>query len=95
MTASSMGWMPLFLKADPQMTGKSFMAMVALRMPALISATVGASPATYFSIRWSSPASEAASATLWIISSRWSLASSRRSAGISMTSNLAPSSSFR
>ena len=59
-----MGWTPLFLKADPQMTGKSFMAMVALRMPALSSATVGASPATYFSMRWSSPASEAASATL-------------------------------
>ena len=77
------------------MTGNSFMAMVARRMPALSSATVGVSPATYFSIRWSSPASEAASATWWIISSRWCLASSSRSAGISTTSYSAPSVSFR
>ena len=89
-----MGCTPLFLKADPQMTGKSFIAIVALRMAALISATVGTSPATYFSIRWSSPASEAASATRSIISSRWCCASSLSSAGISMTSNFAPSSSF-
>ena len=77
------------------MTGNSFMAMVALRMPALISATVGVSPPTYFSIRWSSPASDAASATLSIISSRWCFASSSRSAGISSTSYLAPSVSSR
>ena len=71
------------------------MAMVALRMAALISAGVGTSPATYFSMRWSSPASEAASATFWIISSRWCCASSSRSAGMSSISNLAPSSSLR
>ena len=84
----------MFLKADPQMTGNSFIAIVALRMPALISATVGASPETNFSIRWSSPASWAASATFSIMCSRWCCAASRYSAGISITSNVAPSSSF-
>ena len=65
-----MGCTPLFLKAEPQMTGNRVMAIVALRMAVLISAGVGTSPATYFSIRWSSPAAWAASATFSIMSSR-------------------------
>ena len=90
-----MGWMPLFLKADPQITGNSLMAMVALRMAALISATVGFSPWTNFSKRTSSPASWAASATFSIIRSRAFAAEAACSGGTSITSNLAPSSSSR
>jgi hypothetical protein len=36
------------LKAEPQITGKIFSAMVALRMPALISASSAALPSTNF-----------------------------------------------
>ena len=38
--ASNMFWTPLFLKADPQITGKIFWAIVALRRPATISSSV-------------------------------------------------------
>ena len=77
------------------MTGKSVIAMVALRMAALISATVGVSPPTNFSKRTSSPAAWAASATFSIMNSRCCLASSSRSAGISSTSYFAPIVSSR
>ncbi len=73
---------PLFLNAEPQITGKIFSAMVALRMPALISSLVSAWPSMNFSNSVSSN-SETAS----IICSRYSLAFSTRSAGISTTSN--------
>ncbi len=69
------------------------MWQVAKRIAALISGTVGVSPATYFSKRESLPASWAASATFSIITSRQCWASASMSAGISSSSNLAPSSS--
>ena len=50
MTASSMGWTPLFLNAVPHMTGLISPARVSLRMAPLISATVSSSPSRYFSI---------------------------------------------
>ena len=36
MTASSMGWTPLFLNAEPVTTGLTWPAMVALRIAALM-----------------------------------------------------------
>ena len=44
MTASSMGWTPLFLNAEPVTTGLTWPAMVALRMAALIVSTEISSP---------------------------------------------------
>ncbi len=85
----------MFLKAEPQTTGNSLMRTVAKRIAALSSSIVGVSPATYFSNRVSSPASWAASATFSIITSRQCLASARSSAGISTSSNSAPSDSLR
>ena len=46
--------MPLFLKALPQSTGKTFRSMVAWRMPAFSSAMVGVSPSRNFSSSTSS-----------------------------------------
>jgi hypothetical protein len=46
--------MPLFLKALPQITGKTFRSMVACRMPAFNSSTVGVSPSRNFSSSTSS-----------------------------------------
>ena len=54
-TASSSGWTPLFLKADPQITGTNAASLprtellTRLRSAALISASVGSSPLRYFS----------------------------------------------
>jgi hypothetical protein len=81
---------PLFLNAEPQTTGKIFIARVALRMPARISSSVSATPLMNFSNRRSSN-SETASTSL----SRYSLAFSKNSAGISTMSNSAPSVSSR
>ena len=85
----------MFLKAEPQTTGNRRMRTVAKRIAALISATLGVSPATYFSNRVSSPASWAASATFSIITSRQCCASFSSSAGISSSANSAPSASSR
>ena len=54
--ASNMFWTPL-LKADPQITGKIFWAIVALRRPATISSSVRGSPSTMSCSRSSSKAS--------------------------------------
>ncbi|MNW54255.1 hypothetical protein D3C74_318490 [compost metagenome] len=56
MTASSMGWTPLFLNAEPHRTGKASPETVSLRIADLISAIVSSSPLRYFS-RSSSSAS--------------------------------------
>src|SRR4051812_6583969 len=53
-TASSSGWTPLFLKADPQTMGTSFNAMVERRKLARNSAGVISWPSTYFSSNESS-----------------------------------------
>ena len=68
---------PLFLKAVPQITGKIFSAMVALRMPARISSFETPWPSMNFSNSLSSN-SEMTS----IIFSRYSLAFSSMSSGI-------------
>jgi len=81
---------PLFLNADPQITGKIFIPMVALRIPALISATVSAAPSTYFSNSLSSNSDTAS-----IICSRYDFACATRSSGTSTISNSAPSVSSR
>ena len=77
-TASSSGCTPLFLKAEPQVTGTIFMASVPARMAARISASEMASPFRYFSISDSS-ASAAPSSSF----SRASAAAAAMSAGIS------------
>ena len=59
-TASSRGWTPLFLKADPHRTGTKAPAMVPLRMRARRASTSGSTPSRYASIAassWSTAAS--------------------------------------
>ncbi len=85
-----MFWTPLFLKELPQITGKIFCAIVALRMPAISSASVISAPSMYFSNSASS-----LSATASTSFSRYSLARSTKSAGISTSSYFAPSVSSR
>ena len=50
MTASSMGWTPLFLKAEPQSTGTTAAASVAVRRARRRSSAVMGSSARYFSM---------------------------------------------
>ena len=54
MTASSIGWTPLFLNAEPHSTGTNEPASVPLRMARLISASESSSSPRYFSITSSS-----------------------------------------
>src|SRR4029450_6985676 len=60
--ASSMGWTPLFLNADPHRTGVSLLVMVARRIPAMICPSVGSWPSRYISMI-SSSASASVSVT--------------------------------
>ena len=85
-TASSMGCTPLFLNAEPHSTGTNSNARVPVRMAALISSAVSSSPSRYFSIRWSSTCAIVSSSS-W----RAASAASAYSAGMSTTSNFAPS----
>ena len=76
MTASSMGWMPLFLSADPVSTGMMRFWSVPRRRPRRISSTVSSSPSRYL---WVS--SSSISATASIIAARCFSASARSSVG--------------
>ena len=53
-TASSMGWTPLFLKAEPHSTGTTWLAMVALRRARVRSSAVISSSPRNFSVMRSS-----------------------------------------
>ena len=88
MTASSIGWTPLFLNAEPHRIGTKSNARVPLRMARLTSSSVTSSPARYFSISSSSLVAMVSSSA-----SRYSSACSTMSAGMSTSSHLAPSSS--
>lgn len=77
-TASSMGCTPLFLNAEPVSTGFALPAIVARRMPALISSIESSSPSRYFSM-----ISSSFSASVSRSVERQSSASSCSSAGIS------------
>ncbi len=88
MTASSRGWTPLFLNAEPSSTGTISPAMVALRMAARSSSSEISSSSRNFIMRSSS-----AVATVSTSSARYSAAWSARSAGMSTSSQLAPRSS--
>jgi len=85
MTASRRFCTPLFLKADPQITGQIWILMVLFLIAERISSTVNSSPARYFSIRASSFPDNSS-----IIFSLYSTARSSSSAGISVTLNVAP-----
>ena len=54
MTASSIGWTPLFLNAEPHRIGTKSNARVPVRIARLISSSVTSSPARYFSMNSSS-----------------------------------------
>ena len=84
-TASSIAWTPLFLKAEPHSIGTISLAIVRRRRPRLISSTVSSPPSRYLFI-----SSSLASAALSIIFSRHSCASARCSAGISRMSYFMP-----
>ena len=73
-----MGCTPLFLNAEPHITGYRVLETVRARIPALISSGVSSSPPRYFS---SSASSD--SATVSISVCRYSAACSASSAGIS------------
>ncbi len=77
---------PLFLKADPHRIGVIFIEITPARMARRISSSVKGCPLRYFSIACSSNSATASS-----ILSRYSLARPSRSAGISLTTYLAPS----
>ena len=87
-TASSIGWMPLFFRAEPVSTGTNFDWSVPRRRPWRISSVVSASPSRYL---WVSVSS--ASATTSIIFSRHFAASAWSGSGISTTSIFEPRSS--
>ena len=53
-TASSIGWTPLFLNAEPQSTGTKLNASVPVRIARLISSSESSSSERYFSISTSS-----------------------------------------
>ena len=83
-----MGWTPLFLKAEPQSTGTTAAARVAVRRARLrSSAVMGVSSARYFSMMTSSKF-ETTSMSWW----RASSASAAMLAGMSRVSHSSPMS---
>ena len=88
MTPSSIACTPLFLKAEPQNTGNSLPAMVAVRIARTSSSSVISSPARYFSSNTSS-CSTAASMISFLNSATFSA----KESGTSPSSTFDPSSS--
>ncbi len=80
-TASSIGWTPLFLKAEPHSTGTNENDSVPLRMARRMSSGESSSSDRYFSMRSSSSV-----ATMSSILARHSSAWASNSAGIGTSS---------